>query len=513
MNRLEGSGRRRLVSGLLLLSSILTPLLTGPAALADDGIALAGTFHLQEYELPQGTEIGNPSIYVVVFNHGDEDMNVRMLVDAPFGVEIALDETEFVIPPGGQRKLYVTVGVTEDAAPGTYDLTITAESSATGVTTGTGARLATASAQKASLVVTGVASRVRARVFTTDGQPIQAQLRFFKVIGEKLNEVSLSETGIMDVTVAPGTYRMVVYVAGRKLGEEEFDVAAGETKELDFSVKTAYIEQFGIEPNYSPDTGVLSFVRLVYTVNNLAGPLEDVGVVLRVFLDGKPLEEVTLVTMGRLEVGRTGGSGTYVPAAGWREGTYRFKLDINVKGEFYIESSLQELSVVPGAPAAPGAMPRVLTQPFGIRAPTPAGISLFWWLVAGVLVMAVVAFFWRRRHAETTAEVPEGEAPAPEEGAAVPEEEEERTPVPEEEAPPEAEPPVEEEEAEEVPEGEIEEPPEDEEEAEEVPEGEVEEPAEDQAEPDREVPPDETATEEAGEEPRRGFEEDRPPGL
>ena len=398
MNRLVSTGRRRLVSSLLLPFFILTALLPAPAAHAQAGIALAGTFHLQEYTLPQGTEIGNPSIYLVVFNHGDELMAVEMQIDAPFGVEVLLEETEFALEPGKNRKLFVTVRVTEDAAPGEYDLIVTAYSGPVGEVGGTGARLASASAQKASLVVTGEAAQVKASVFTADGNPIEAQVRLFKIVEGRLNEIILSETGLLDVKLAPGLYRVIVYIAGRQLAEEEFEVLADEVREIELTIRTAYAEQFGIEPNYIEDTGQLSFVRMVYTINNLSGPLEDVEVILRVYLDGELVEEVTLMTVGRLDLGRTGGSASYIPAAGWQEGKYTFKIDLNVEGDFYIESSVQELTVAPedvGAPAA--ALPRIISNPFALAVPAPGGVSIIWWVLILVLVITVSVVLWIRR--------------------------------------------------------------------------------------------------------------------
>jgi len=496
--------RRRLVSGLLLLFFTLAVLFPAPAVHAQGGIALAGTFHLQEYTLPQGTEISHPSIHLVVFNHGDELMVVRMEINAPFGVEVLLEETEFTLEPRSDRKLFITVRITEDAVPGEYDLIITATSAPAGEVDGTGARLATASAQKATLVVTGAAARVKARVVTPDGLPIEAQLRLFKILAEKLNDISQTETGEMDVKVSPGMYRVVAYIAGRRLAEEEFEILADEVREIELIVRTAYFEQFGIEANYIPDTDQLSFVRMVYTLNNLAGPLDNVEVILRVTLDGQPLEDLSLIILGRLDLGRTGGSASYVPEAGWQPGEYTFWLDLNVEEEFYIESDKQTLSLAP-VELVPPIITTIIREPFGPAVPAFAGVSLVWWVLVLIIIIVIIVIIWLRRRRKEVPEKPVEEAPPPEEEevAEAPEEEE----LPQEEAikvTDEGTPPLLEEqvEAEEVPEGEIEEPPdaEWEEEAEDVPEGEIEEP------PEAEVK--EEPTTEAPEEPSE--EEDKP---
>ncbi len=164
----------------------------------------------------------------------------------------------------------------------------------------------------------------------------------------------------------------------------------------------------------------------------------------------------------------TGGSASYVPAAGWQPGDYVFRLDLKVEEEFYIESAAQELSVAPVDVGVPGV------------------ISFYWWILIGAAIIAIAIFLWLRRRRKAVPEKPVEEAPPPEEeeeAEEAPAEEvaeapaEEPTKVVEEEPPPLLEEQVE---AEDVPEGEIEEPPdaEWEEEAEEVPEGEIEEPPE-----------------------------------
>ena len=67
---------------------------------------MAGTFSQQEFELPQGTEVSSPSIYVVVFNHTADEMKVQMLFTAPFGVEVLFDHAIFTLPAGGEQKVY-----------------------------------------------------------------------------------------------------------------------------------------------------------------------------------------------------------------------------------------------------------------------------------------------------------------------------------------------------------------------------------------------------------------------
>ena len=330
---------------------------------------MAGTFSQQEFELPQGTEVSSPSVYVVVFNHLSEELNVQMLFTAPFGVEVLFDHAIFTLPAGGEQKVYITVKVTEDAVPGEYEIVVAAEATPK---EGEGLKIATASAQKASLVVTGESALIYARVVSPDGTPLKAQVRLFKVIEDKLNELAISETGILEVKIAPGIYKVIAYIAGRTLAEETVELKAGERKEITLVVRTVYFEQFGIEPNYNPDTELLAFIRIVYSINNLYQAVSNAEVTLVVNHDDNLLEQVSLILLSRLDMGRTGGSYSYVPAEGWQAGNYSLKLELYIEGDFYNDSSEEELLVT--LPAA------------------PLGLNVVWWIVAGAasIVIAIV---------------------------------------------------------------------------------------------------------------------------
>ncbi len=379
MSRLDKSRRRPEIS-LLLLFLVLAAFFPTPAVHAQEvGIAMAGTFSQQEFELPQGIEISSPSVYVVVFNHTAEDMRVQMSFVAPFGVEVLFDYAIFLLPPGGEQKVYITVRVTEDAVPGEYEVVVAAQAVPE---EGEGLKIAVASAQKATLVVTGESAWVHTRVVSPDGTPIKAQVRLFKVIGDRLNELAISETGTLEAKISPGVYKVVAYIAGRTLAEETVEIKAGERKEITLTVMTVYFEQFGIEANYNPDTKLLAFVRLVYSINNLYQAVSNAEVILVVNRDDTPLEQVSLISLSRLDMGRTGGSHSYVPTEGWEPGNYSFKLELYVEGEFYNDSSVEELAVT-----------------------LPIGLSIVWWIVIGVaiVVIAVVAVFVVRRRLEELA--------------------------------------------------------------------------------------------------------------
>ena len=145
----------RIVTLILLLWLVGFPV---PAAvLAQGGLALSGSFHNQNFVIPQGSSVSGPSIDVVVFNNGSEAINIRMLSQSPPGVTISFSNQQFSIPPGGQQQVLIGVAVAADVAPGDYDLSVTAQSYKEG---GTGIQVAGAAGQTARLKVTGESAQV-----------------------------------------------------------------------------------------------------------------------------------------------------------------------------------------------------------------------------------------------------------------------------------------------------------------------------------------------------------------
>ena len=57
--------------------------------------------------------------------------------------------------------------------------------------------------------------------------------------------------------------------------------------------------------------------------------------ILQVSFDEAPLDEVTLATLSPLEMGQVSLSYNYIPADGWREGSYGFRLALLLDGQPY----------------------------------------------------------------------------------------------------------------------------------------------------------------------------------
>jgi len=335
----------------LISLMLLASLFMAVPAQAQGGLAISGSFYRQAFEIPQGSSVSAPSVYVVVFNQGDEQFGVRMSWEAPVGVNITLSDDDFALGPGEQQKVLIGVEVSHDAAPGEYEISVTAESYKQG---GEGIQLMGAAGQSATLVVLGDSASVAVQTVSPDGEPVVAVVRLFKVIDDSNYEVAYSETGTLDATVAPGSFLASAYVGGENLAEESFDVATDEEKQVTLTVGTIYFEGFGIVPNYHTETGELAFAQIVYTVRNLYQPVADAEIILLVTRDGASLEEISLVTLSTLDIGRAGMNYNYIPSGGWADGSYGFKLQLNLDGEPYATTLEEQFDVSDGGAAGGG---------------------------------------------------------------------------------------------------------------------------------------------------------------
>lgn len=360
----------------LLFVGSLSPLVVT----AQGGLALSGSFYRQEFKLPQGTSLETPDVYVVVFNNTGSDLTVRMVTDAPAGVELVLSESEFRLVTGGQKTVTIGVRVSEAAVPGEYQLRVTAEAQKEG----TGIKLLGAAGQTAKLTVTGEAASVEVVSVTPDGSPIPARVALYREGASGKVSLGSSDSGVLKTKVAPGNYIAEAYMAGNKLAEQSFSIAANESKKITLEIRTVYFEGFGILPNYSEETKKLVFAEVVYTVNNLFQPFPEAKVVLKVTKNGAALDEVKLVTLAPLEKGRVGLSYNYIPKEGWQQAKYGFKLELWIEDKLYISSKEETLDLSGGA-----------------ALPEAGGIN--WLLIGGiaggllVVLIIVLSFTLRRR--------------------------------------------------------------------------------------------------------------------
>jgi len=336
--------RKSTIPLLSILMLVLSSFLFGSIpANADGGIAISGSFYRQPFELPQGASISGPSIYVVVFNNGDSELNVRMVTEAPRGVSVILSHDDFAIAPSGQQKVLITLEASEDAPAGEHEIRVTAESYSESEG---GIQIMGAAGQTATVIITGESAFVTVKSVGPSGEPIPAVIRLMKIAADGAeSEFDYSETGILETTVSPGRFIAHAYVADEKLAEERFNVANGEEKTVNLVIETVYFLNFGVVPHYHSTSGQLAFTKLIYVIENLYKPMNDAEMLLLVNHDEVLIEEISIGTMSILEIGTIEQSYNYIPPDGWLNGRYSFQMQLNLGGEPYTYSTIGSIDV------------------------------------------------------------------------------------------------------------------------------------------------------------------------
>jgi hypothetical protein len=375
---------------------------------AQGGFAMSGSFYSQKLELPQGTSLRTPDIYVVVFNNSDEDINVKMTTNTPPGVTIILQEYEFPLAAHAQKKLDVGVDISMEAVPGDYTIGVTAEPYKTG---GSGIQIVGGAGQDADLTITGDYGVVNISTVTPDGAPVPARIVLFRAYTQENFEIARSETGELDLNVSPGDYLTQAFIAGRQLAEESFSVAADEHKGVTMTVKTVYFEGFEVVPFTQRDTGEMVMANVVCTINNLLDAFTDVQVNLIVSSDAEQ-ENVNILNISRLEQSQTEINYNYIPGNGWQPGVYIFKLELEIGGQVYTTSPAKGLTVdetgkaslttVGGAIESETSTPTPTSTEAADTTETVSGSSFVWLIIVGVavgvlvIVIAVILFVRKR---------------------------------------------------------------------------------------------------------------------
>lgn len=346
---------------------------------AQGSIAISGSFYRQRFEIPQGSSASGSSIDVVVFNQSDEQIGVKMVTEAPPGVTIDLSDTEFLIPPRGQKEVLVGVQVGPDAVPGEYPdgLSVIAQRYSMGEE---GIVILGSAGEQASLTISGDAASVSVDTVSPSGDRVYTDISLFKIIGGEKYEFADSHTGNLQTKVSPGTFVVYAYSRGVELASQDFGVAAGDDKSLTLTVKTIYFKSFGVVPATNTETGEMGYVQVSYTIANVYEPVSNAEVRLIVTRDGVPLDETTMLTMGVLDVGDMGVPYRYTtPPDSWERGTYGFSLQLYVDEQLYASTTEQTLAVDVG------------------------GASRSWmWILLGVLggglgLLILGVLVWRRR--------------------------------------------------------------------------------------------------------------------
>ncbi len=170
-------------------------------------------------------------------------------------------------------------------------------------------------------------------------------------------EVVLKIDGVVVATknvtgLASGASQEVTFNAARdSAGVFTVDVNGVTASFIVRTVPTAELALASLTPRYDAETQQLTFARVIYQVDNLNEPMSDVELILKVSLDGEPLEELSLLSASRLDLGGAGGILDYSPPQGWQSGIYTFEAELYTGGRLHT-TTVKELEVTVNPDAA-----------------------------------------------------------------------------------------------------------------------------------------------------------------
>jgi hypothetical protein len=177
-----------------------------------------------------------------------------------------------------------------------------------------------------------------------------------------------------------GTYRVVLRIDNTEVQARILELAGGQSRVVGFNVtpeavgyhvvtvgsqRAAYFvlappvmteesvtptvatSSFTAAPVYDPETGKLISTRIEYQLDGLPEQLAETSLILKVFYEGEPLEEIPLLTLTQLQPDGYAGSLEYVPSDGWKAGLYFFQAELYEGENSVWGTELQELTVTP----------------------------------------------------------------------------------------------------------------------------------------------------------------------
>lgn len=360
------------LAGLCLLVILFFSLLPASPAYADGGIAISGSFYRHHFKLVPGERVASPHINVVIYNNYDREIEIRLVSNTPEGVHIELEQELLKMSANSSLTLPIVVRVEETVVPDEYQIGIYAEVIPQ---PGSGISITGSAEMRSRLTVFGEAAWLNIKTVTLEGQPFRTKLHLFHKLEKQLEPAGYSDTGEMAERVIPGTYFVQAYWEGTEVAQQEFTVEADEEKEITLTAQTVFLTGFGAQPRYSEETEKISSARITYGIKNIYEPVEDIRTVLTVLYDGELLEELEMYAIPILPVGTSDSRYTFIPAQGWKSGTYSFKVSLYSGDKLYAETEFKEFTVYPS-------------------------FSVGGWLMGGGVALAIILlilFLWRRK--------------------------------------------------------------------------------------------------------------------
>ena len=348
---MPGKNKHILIKIFLLLPalSVFCGFSTAAPVTADGGLGITGTFYQHDFRLTPGDTYTNPDVYVAIINNSSEAINLKMETVTPPGVTMVLTPNDINLPAGGQQKIDVALSIDNNTTPGEYTITIRGTLQPQN---GSGIVVTSAVEQNAQLTVLGEAGDLHLTIHSVDGPILVTEIHVYRKENNQFLPAAYSATGELTTRLAPGDYRIQVYFQGTEILTSDFSIAADEKKEISLIGQTILIDSFVVQPVYSPGTKKLAYINILYNIRNIDALLKNAKAVLKVSTDAGPLEDVDIFSVPSLDVGNTGGSYKYIPAAGWADTNYHFNMIIESSDKVY-GNSPEKQYISPVTPVSP----------------------------------------------------------------------------------------------------------------------------------------------------------------
>lgn len=366
-----------IIKWVVLLLFLLSLALSSKQADARGGIAITGSFSSYHYRIVPGERISIPDVNILVVNRENKDLTVEFSYIAPEGVEVNVGGDDFTIASNSRRSFPVEVVVGEYVLPDDYKIEVSVRGKSDGAS---GIAIVGGVSLRTDLSVFAEAGWVDINVVTPKGEPFNSgEIKLFLKEENSLVLIARRRGDSFNQRVKVGDYVAKVVYDGYTIAERAFSVAEDEEKDIKLEVRTVYIQNFAVTPQYYRRNDRLASARVDFSIRNVYQPINEARVVLRVYherrsilgriggvfsrnkanasnqdelLDYQLLDEIEIYSLPTLEVGSQSGRFTYTPPEGWRNGKYSFALTlygddgkINSSGGIYGQSEVVDLEV------------------------------------------------------------------------------------------------------------------------------------------------------------------------
>ena len=107
------------------------------------------------------------------------------------------------------------------------------------------------------------------------------------------------------------------------------------------------ISHFSVTPIYDTETGELTLTRIDYQIDRVDQLSPGAQLILKVFLEGEPWEEIPLLTLDQLQSDVDVGSLGYIPSQEWGTGAYTFQVELRDSDGSVRSTHQQRFTLIP----------------------------------------------------------------------------------------------------------------------------------------------------------------------